>query len=63
VNITNSYKLIGQIWRIKLLYSPTSEYNKTEICKMAAGRFVEVTDKQILAKLKYSVPQKHKRLV
>jgi hypothetical protein len=32
--------LIGQIWRIKLLYSPTGEYNKTEIT-------VEVTDKEI----------------
>jgi hypothetical protein len=39
--------VIGQIWRIKLLYSPTGEYNKTKICKMAAGRFVEVTDKEI----------------
>jgi hypothetical protein len=39
-----SYKLIGQIWRIKLLYSPTGEYNKTEICKMAASRFVEVSE-------------------
>ena len=39
--------MIGQIWRIKLLYSPTGEYNKTKICKMAAGRFVEVTDKEI----------------
>jgi hypothetical protein len=37
--------LIGQIWRIKLLY-PTCEYNKTEICKMAASRFVEVTVKK-----------------
>jgi hypothetical protein len=37
-----SYTLIGQIWRIKLLYSPTGEYNKTEIFKMAATRFVEV---------------------
>jgi hypothetical protein len=41
-----SYKLIGQIWRIKLLYSPRGEYNKTEICKIAASRFVEVTDKK-----------------
>jgi hypothetical protein len=39
--------LIGQIWRIKLLYSPTVEYNKTEIFKMAASRFVEVTDREI----------------
>ena len=37
-----SYTLIGQIWRNKLLYSPTGEYNKTEIFKMAATRFVEV---------------------
>jgi hypothetical protein len=28
--------------RLKLLYSPTGEYNKTEIFKMAASRFVEV---------------------
>jgi hypothetical protein len=42
-----SCKLIGQIWCIKLLYSPTGEYNKTEIFKMAASRFVEVTDKEI----------------
>jgi hypothetical protein len=34
--------LIGQIWRNKLLYSPTGEYNKTEIFKMAATRFVEI---------------------
>jgi tRNA U34 2-thiouridine synthase MnmA/TrmU len=51
VNITSehnkSYTLIGQIWRIKQLYSPTGEYNKTEIFKMAASRFVEVTDKEI----------------
>jgi hypothetical protein len=39
--------LIGQIGRIKLLYSPTVEYNKTEIFKMAASRFVEVTDREI----------------
>ena len=30
-----------------MLYSPTGEYNKTEIFKMAASRFVEVTDKEI----------------
>ena len=30
-----------------LLYSPAGEYNKTEIFKMAASRFVEVTDKEI----------------
>jgi hypothetical protein len=34
--------LIGQIWCNKLLYSPTGEYNKTDIFKMAATRFVEV---------------------
>ena len=33
--------------RIKLLYSPTGEYNKTEIYKMAASRFVEVSNKEI----------------
>ena len=32
---------------MKLLYSPAGEYNKTEIFKMAASRFVEVTDKEI----------------
>jgi hypothetical protein len=30
-----------------MLYSPTGEYNKTEIFKMVASRFVEVTDKEI----------------
>ena len=30
-----------------MLYSPADEYNKTEIFKMAASRFVEVTDKEI----------------
>jgi hypothetical protein len=44
VDITNPTSwYIGQIWRIKLLYSPTGEYNKTEIWKMAASRFVDVT--------------------
>jgi hypothetical protein len=33
--------------RIKLLYSSTGEYNKTEIYKMAASPFVEVIDKEI----------------
>jgi hypothetical protein len=28
-----------------MLYSPTGEYSETEIFKMAASRFVEVTDK------------------
>ena len=32
---------------LSLLYSPTGEHNKTEICKMAASRFVEVTAKGI----------------
>jgi hypothetical protein len=32
---------------INLLYSPTGEYNKIEIFKMAASRFVEVSDKEI----------------
>ena len=45
--------MIGQIWLnlmyncIKLLYSPTGEYNKIEIFKMAASRFVEVSDKEM----------------
>ena len=39
--------MIGQIWRINLLYSHTGEYNKSEIFKMAASHFVEVTDKEI----------------
>ena len=30
-----------------MLYSPTGEYNKIEIFKMAASRFVEVSDKEI----------------
>jgi tRNA U34 2-thiouridine synthase MnmA/TrmU len=47
----------------KLLYSPTGEYNKTEICKMAASHFVEVTDKEISEIKINSVPKKHKRLV
>jgi hypothetical protein len=29
------------------LYSPIGEYNTIEIFKMAASRFVEVTDKEI----------------
>jgi tRNA U34 2-thiouridine synthase MnmA/TrmU len=52
--------LIGQIF--KLLYSPTGEYNKTEICKMAASRVVEVTDKEISEIEINSVP-KNKRIV
>jgi mRNA-degrading endonuclease RelE of RelBE toxin-antitoxin system len=46
--------MIGQIWRIKLLYSPTGEYNKTEIYKMAASHFVEVNDNEI-CEIKISV--------
>jgi hypothetical protein len=43
-----SYTLIGQIWRNKLLYSPTGEYNKTEIFKMAAIPVLwKFTDKEI----------------
>ena len=58
VNINKSYKLIGQIRRIELLYSPTGEYNKIEIFKMAASRFVEVTDKEISEIKINSVPKK-----
>jgi RNase P subunit RPR2 len=54
--------LIGQIWRIKQLYSPTGEYNKTKIFKMAASRFVEVTDKEISEIKIYIQSQKHKNL-
>ena len=49
--------MIGQIWRIKLLYSPTGEYNKTEIFKMAASRFVEVTVGEISEIKINSVPK------
>jgi tRNA U34 2-thiouridine synthase MnmA/TrmU len=63
VNITNPTSwLVKFAWRIKLLYSPTGEYNKTEICKMAASRFVEVTDKEISEIEINSVP-KNKRIV
>jgi hypothetical protein len=46
----------------KLLYSPTGEYNKTEIFKMAAGRCVEVrpTDKEISEIKMNSVPKTQK---
>jgi hypothetical protein len=58
VNITNPTRwLVRQIWRIKLLYSPTGEYKKTEIFKMAASRFVEVTDKEISEIKINSVPK------
>jgi hypothetical protein len=46
-NITNPTSWLVKLdVLIKLLYSPTSEYNKIEIFKMAASRFVEVTDKE-----------------
>jgi tRNA U34 2-thiouridine synthase MnmA/TrmU len=48
--------LIVQILRVKLLYSPTGEYNKTEIFKMAASRSMEVTDKEISGMKINSVP-------
>ena len=57
--------MIGQIWRIKLLYiySLTGEYNKTEILKMAASRFEEVTDKEINEIKINSQSQKTQKLV
>jgi hypothetical protein len=43
------------------VYSPTGEYDKTEICKMAASSFVEVTDKEISEiKINSCSPKKHK---
>ena len=43
VNITNPTNwLVKFHWRIKLLYSPVGEYNKTEIFKMAASRYVAI---------------------
>jgi tRNA U34 2-thiouridine synthase MnmA/TrmU len=42
--------------------SPTGEYNKTEIYKMAARRFVEVTDKEISEIKINSVPKNTKDL-
>jgi hypothetical protein len=63
VNITNPTRwLHGQIWRIKLLYSPTGEYNKTEIYKMAASHFVEVNDNEICEIKINSVPKNTKDL-
>jgi hypothetical protein len=53
VNITNPTKVIGQIWRINLLY-----YNKIEIFKMAASRFVEVSNKEI-TEIKMNSDQKN----
>ena len=48
---------------ILLLYSPTGEYNKIEIFKMAASRFVEVDDKEI-SEIKMNSDQKNtKKLV
>ena len=45
------------------LYSPTGEYNKIEIFKMAASRFVEVSDKEI-SEIKMNSDQKNtKKLV
>ena len=55
--------MIGQIWRINLLYSPTGEYNKIEIFKMTTSRFVEVSDKEI-SEIKMNSDQKNtKKLV
>jgi hypothetical protein len=39
------------------LYSPTGEYNKIEIFKMAASSFVEVSDKEISEIRINSVPK------
>jgi hypothetical protein len=50
--------VIGQICRINLLYSPTGEYNKIEIFKMAASRFIEVSDKEI-SEIKMNSDQKN----
>ena len=41
-----------------MLYSPTGEYNKIEIFKMAASRFVEVSDKEI-SEIKMNSDQKN----
>jgi hypothetical protein len=41
----SSYR--AQPHSIIVKYSPTGEYNKIEIFKMAASRFVEVSDKEI----------------
>jgi hypothetical protein len=46
-----------------MLYSPTGEYNKTEIFKMAASHFVEVTDKEISEIKINSVPKTQKTCV
>ena len=41
-----------------MLYSPTGEYNKIEIFKMAASRFVEVSNKEI-SQIKMNSDQKN----
>jgi hypothetical protein len=46
-----------------MLYSPTDEYNKIEIFKMAASSFVEVTDKEISEFRINSVPKTQKTCV
>jgi hypothetical protein len=48
---------------IHLLYSPTGEYNKTEIYKMAASRFGKATDKEISEIKINSVPKTQKTCV
>ena len=45
-----------------MLHSPTGEYNKTEIFKIVARRFVEVTDKEISEIKINSVPKNTKDL-
>ena len=47
---------------LKLLYSPTGVCNKSEICKMAASRLVEVTAKEISEIKINSVPKNTKGL-
>jgi hypothetical protein len=64
VNITNPTR-----WLVKFdvlsckTYSPTGEYNKTEIFKMAASHSAEVTDKEISEIKTNSIKKQHKRLV
>jgi hypothetical protein len=43
--------------KFDVLSSPVGEYNKTEIFKMAASRFVEITDKEISEIKVNSVPK------
>ena len=45
-----------------MLHSPTGEYNKTEMSKIVARRFVEVTDKEISEIKINSVPKNTKDL-